>query len=84
MKLPDSKKIQFIDSLWTFSVALAFLGPFALPLLWRNSRFAGRTKVAGSIFIVAFTAALFWFSANFLGQLAQEYQELKSMQESSS
>ena len=55
MRLPDSKihsiknskqdykkyseKIRPIDSVWTFLVALAFLGPLALPLLWRNPRF---------------------------------------------
>ncbi|MEO5971428.1 MAG: hypothetical protein ABIQ95_16000 [Bdellovibrionia bacterium] len=84
MKHPNSKKIKVIDSLWTFLIALAFLGPLALPLLWRNPRFDQRTKVAGSLFIVVFTAGLIWFSGNFLGDLTRQYQELKSLQESSS
>jgi len=99
MRLPDSKihsiknskqdykkyseKIRPIDSVWTFLVALAFLGPLALPLLWRNPRFTQRTKVVGSVFIVVFTVGLIWFSGKFFNQLADRYQELKSIQESS-
>jgi Na+/proline symporter len=83
MALSDPKKIEFIDSFWTFFVALAFLGPLALPLLWRNPRLGRGAKVAGSLFIVVFTAGLIWFSGKFLGQLTERYQELKSLQESS-
>jgi hypothetical protein len=82
--LDDSnlKKIKIIDSFWTFFVALAILGPFALPLLWRNPRLSPHVKGLGSVFIVLFTLVLIWFSKTFLSQGMDQYQELKSMQES--
>ena len=83
MEVPSSKKIKVVDSLWTFVVALAFLGPFALPLLWRNPRFEKRTKIAGSIFIIVFTVWLIWFSGKYLSDLNDQIQQLKSAQESS-
>ncbi len=84
MAIPGSKKIEVIDSLWTFLVALAFLGPLALPLLWRNPRFERRTKVVGTVFILVFTAGFVWFSETVFRHLMERIQELKSMQESSS
>jgi hypothetical protein len=83
MKNPNFKEVKVIDSLWTFIVALACLGPFALPLLWRNPRFSRRIKVVGTVFIVIFTAGLTWWFADSSSQLMKQVQELKSMQESS-
>lgn len=53
-------KIKVIDSFWVFLVATAFLGPFALPLLWRNPHWSKKTKVVGSITIIALTVALLY------------------------
>jgi hypothetical protein len=53
------KKVRVIDSLWTFLVAVACLGPFALPLLWRNPRYSITTKVAASVAVILFTWFLF-------------------------
>lgn len=47
MKLKPN--IKQIDSLWVFMVATAFLGPFALPLLWANSRWSKKAKIAGTL-----------------------------------
>jgi hypothetical protein len=69
-------KVRIIDSLWTFCVAVAFLGPFALPLLWRNPRFGWRKKLAGSIAVLVFTAVLLWGSKEFI---QSQYQLMKAI-----
>jgi hypothetical protein len=84
ISIPSKKnKNKIIDSLWTFLIALAVLGPFALPLLWRNPRWTLRVKIAGSAVIVIVTFFLLWFTRVFVADLNEKYQELKSAQESS-
>ncbi len=39
---------------------MAFIGPFALPLLWRNPRFKTSTKIAGSVIILIVTLVCVW------------------------
>lgn len=53
-------KIKTIDSLWVFLIATAVLGPFALPLLWRNPRWSKVTKTVGTLFILALTLGLIY------------------------
>ena len=55
--IPEEKptKIRIIDSLWTFVVATAVLGPLALPLLWRNPKIGFWPKVAGTIAVLLLT-----------------------------
>lgn len=71
-----SKKVRVIDSLWTFLVATACLGPFALPLLWRNPRFRVHTKVLGSLAVLAFTYFLTKFASDFLQDQMKVLNEL--------
>lgn len=68
---PKEKKVRVIDSLWTFLAATAVLGPFALPLLWRNPRFKLTTKIIGSVAVLAFTWALVKFANSFMEQLLE-------------
>jgi hypothetical protein len=72
-------KIRVIDSLWTFCVAVAVLGPFALPLLWRNPRFGWKPKLAGSIAVIVFTIILLWGSKEFI---SSQVELLKAISES--
>ena len=72
-------KIKIIDSLWTFCVAVAVLGPFALPLLWRNPRFQLRTKIVGSLAVLALTALLVWICGDLLKNTMDQYQQLKTL-----
>ena len=64
-----SKKIRVIDSFWTFLVAVAFLGPLALPLLWRNPRYSTVTKVAGSVAVLAFTYFLLYVAGDLMNSM---------------
>lgn len=66
---PVPKKEKIIDSFWTFLVATAFLGPFALPLLWRNPKYKVSTKVVGSLAVLLFTWLLVRFSASFMSDM---------------
>ena len=66
-------KIKVIDSFWVFLVATACLGPLALPLLWRNPNWSKRTKIIGSVAIIAVTLGLI-YSLTLLKELAQQLE----------
>jgi hypothetical protein len=76
---PQKKKVRVIDSLWTFFVATAFLGPFALPLLWRNPRFKVRNKILGSLVIILLTWALMKIFGDVLSDLDKQIELLKEI-----
>lgn len=62
-KTKPSEKVPVVDSLWTFVIAVLVVGPFALPLFWRNPRYSVKTKVWTSIGIIAYTIALAYGTA---------------------
>lgn len=70
------KKIKFIDSFWTFVVATACLGPFALPLLWRNPRYKMKTKILGTAVVTLLTIFLIWVVKVYLEPLLEQYKSL--------
>ncbi|NBX93645.1 MAG: hypothetical protein EB078_01205 [Proteobacteria bacterium] len=74
-KSRDTKKIKMIDSLWLFITATAFLGPFALPLLWRNPRYSKKTKVSASVFIILLTLGLLYLMFVVLADFVKAIQE---------
>ena len=76
-------KVKVIDSLWTFAVAVAFAGPFALPLLWRNPRFSIRTKLLGSVFILVLTGALLWMTEVIFKDTYNRIHEFQELQRQS-
>lgn len=57
----ENKNARFIDSGWTFFVATLFLGPLALPLLWRNSKWSRKTKVILTLGVIVLTVFLVYF-----------------------
>ena len=69
------RKIKFIDSLWVFLVATATLGPFALPLLWKNPRYSKKTKMAGTFAVILFTGVLVWISKVGITELNRVLEE---------
>ncbi len=79
MNAARGKKVKVIDSLWTFAVAVAFIGPLALPLLWRNPRFTQKTKVLATIGVVVLTVILLWVSWASIKKTWSDFQELKKM-----
>lgn len=68
-------KIKVIDSLWTFFIALALIGPFSLPLLWRNPRFKRSTKWIGSVVVILFTLFLVFVAGSAIDQLLKELKQ---------
>jgi hypothetical protein len=61
--------VRFIDSLWTFAVSVALVGPLALPLFWRNPRFGVTSKVLVSIAVIVLTVGLIFFSGVLLTKM---------------
>ncbi|NBV49988.1 hypothetical protein EBR78_02065 [bacterium] len=74
MKLKPN--IKQIDSLWVFMVATAFLGPFALPLLWANRRWSVKIKVVGTVVIIGLTGLLIYLLKYALVDWLQEMESL--------
>jgi hypothetical protein len=66
MQKPGKQK--WLESIWTFLGAVLLIGPFALPLLWKNPRYSRTTKIAVSVLVTLFTLLLIWGSAR-LAQL---------------
>ncbi len=62
MEEPPRQRVRIIDSLWTFAIAVAVVGPLALPLFWRNPRFTRRTKILVSVAVIVFTILLTLFA----------------------
>ncbi len=63
------KRDWILNNVWTFILGVLLIGPFALPLLWRNPKYSRSTKVLWSVIVLAFTAFLIWGSAK-MGQMA--------------
>jgi len=69
--------VKFIDRLWAFTLAVAFVGPLALPLFWRNPRFSYRTKIWVSLAILALTAGLIFLAGNMTLLLLKQIRGLQ-------
>lgn len=72
---PVPGKVKIIDNIWTFVVAFLFVGPLALPLLWRNPTISRRVKIAGTVGALIFTAALMALTGGLSQRIYQQYQD---------
>lgn len=79
--MPTDPKTKPVDSLWTFAIAVAFGGPLALPLLWRNPRFSKRTKLWVSLFVIIMTLGLVGTFGLSLKSLTESYDSLKALED---
>lgn len=59
---PEQRPRRWIDSYWTFFVAAALVGPFALPVLWRNPKFSKQAKWILTVLVLALTGFLIWIT----------------------
>lgn len=77
---PAKPKVKIIDSIPAFLAAVVALGPFALPLLWRNPRFKWTTKLWASVAVLVFTYFLsLAFGKYMKGQWEQAQQMMEQM-----
>ncbi len=75
------QKPKIIDSIWTFLVATAFLGPLALPLLWRNPRLKSSTKILGTLFVAGLTLWLILVGKGMIEEIMEQAKELQELQQ---
>lgn len=57
-----SKKGGILNCYWIIAVAVALVGPFAIPLVVRNPRLSKRVKWIVSILIIVLTIALLYLT----------------------
>ena len=55
---PIQQKAKWQESTFAIIFALLCLGPFALPMVWRNQRYSTTTKTVISIVVLGVTIAL--------------------------
>lgn len=72
--LQEQKKPGWYHSTWALVVAIATVGPLALPLVWTNARYKLGHKIGISIFIVFLTVATIMASVETL-KWAKGYME---------
>ena len=67
---------------WYYSVPFVLLmlfavaGPFAIPLLWRSSKFGRVSKIILTILVIIYTIILIWLTYKLLLMLIPQYQDL--------
>ena len=70
---------------WYFKtpfLVTAFLcvGPFALPLLWFNPRFAQKTKIIASVIIIIVSYFLGIWLSNSINSIGKYYQQVNQLE----
>lgn len=60
----------------TIVIALMVVGPFALPLVWRNPKYKLATKVIITIIVIAVTVCLCYLMGYMYGRLIKQIDDL--------
>ncbi|OFZ19418.1 MAG: hypothetical protein A2X94_13845 [Bdellovibrionales bacterium GWB1_55_8] len=83
MKMSDTEtatKTKWTENLWTFIVAAAIAGPFALPLLWRNPRLGRTAKISWTVVVLALTAFLLLGTGELFRNTLEQLEALRAAQ----
>jgi len=73
--MDTSKKDRVLNSPWTLIVAVATVGPLAIPLVWRNPRYSRATKMLLTVGISALTVYLLWVAYQTTDSMMQQMNE---------
>lgn len=60
----------------TIVIALMVVGPFALPLVWRNPKYKPITKLIITIVVIAGTICIIYLMGNMYGRLIKQINDL--------
>lgn len=70
------KPSKWYNSTATLVMAILCLGPFALPLAWRNPRYSAAVKLGISLFVIGLTAGLVYLMVYMYGQVMGQIRAL--------
>lgn len=73
---PVSSGTRWYSSTSTVVVALLFLGPLALPLVWMNARYKVATKVIVTAIVIGLTIFLCYLTVNIYFRLTEQINAL--------
>jgi len=76
---PPSTTQTVLNSWWTLVVAILVMGPFALPLLWRNPRAEKSTKIWVSVLVIGGTVTLVIYTINIGSRVFEQLQQLQHL-----
>ncbi len=69
-------KTKWYYSTPTIVISLLVVGPFALPLVWKNPKYAVITKAVITLVVIAFTIWLCYLMGNMYQQLIEQINAL--------
>jgi hypothetical protein len=70
------KTSKWYDSTATLVMAILCLGPFALPLAWRNPRYSAAVKLGISLLVIGLTIGLFYLMIYMYAQVMDQIRAL--------
>ena len=73
---PPRAKTKWYYSTITVIIAVLALGPFALPLVWRNPRYSFVTKIAVTVGIIALTVGLCYIMGEMYKNVLDQVRDL--------
>ena len=73
---PKPQKVKWYYQTWTLIVAFLVIGPFALPLLWKNPQYSRFTKILWTFIIVGGTIYLTVVTGQLIQYLIKQIQQL--------
>jgi hypothetical protein len=75
----DMEKTPWYFKLPTVVIAILLLGPFAIPIVWKNPAISKRLKILISILIMALTVWLIYASVNVIQLILKEVTDLQKV-----
>ena len=76
---PAPSGSKWYQNVWLVLLLLFFvLGPFGLPLVWKNPRFSRTVKMALTLTMVVYTVVLVQLTIQMFQTVTQEVNQLKS------
>ena len=73
---PPRPKTKWYYSTITAIIAVLAVGPFAIPLIWRNPRYSVVTKLAVTVGIIALTVVLCYIMGEVYKNMLDQIREL--------
>ncbi len=73
------ENVRWYFRLPTVVIAILLLGPFAIPLVWKNPAISKKLKIWISILIIALTVWLIYASVNVIQLLLKEVADIQKV-----
>ncbi len=73
--MEEKPKPKIYQTTWALIAGFCVVGPFVLPLVWKNPYYPRRTKWIYTVVFTGITLGLVWVSYRGMGILLESYDE---------